>query len=116
MLQGLTVPPQSPTGPNIITAVPAADIPAAAPPSGSDDEELMTDDQMFQMDAVLAAAVGASVKSGGDAKQAAQQLLSFKQRVLGLVEICVKKVDIMSVPVMFRLLQFCFPGGGGLSD
>ena len=116
MLQGLTVPPQSPTGPNVITAVPAADIPAAAPPSGSDDEELMTDDQMFQMDAALAAAVGASVKSGGDAKQAAQQLLSFKQRVLGLVEIYVKKVGIVSVPVMFRLLQFCFPGGGGPSD
>ena len=76
----------------------------------------MTDDQMFQMDAALAAAVGASVKSGGDAKQAAQQLLSFKQRVLGLVEIYVKKVRAGSVPVMFRLSHTCFPGGGGLAN
>ena len=60
--------------------------------SGSDDEELMGDDEMFQMDKALAAAVGASVKSGGDARQAAQHLLSFKQRVLGLLEIYVKKV------------------------
>ena len=75
----------------------------------------MTDDQMFQMDAALAAAVGASVKSGGDAKQAAQQLLSFKQRVLGLVEIYVKKVGIESVPIIFRLLHFCIPGKPGLA-
>ena len=67
----------------------------------------MTDDQMFQMDAALAAAVGASVKSGGDAKQASQQLLSFKQRVLGLVEIYVKKVHAVSDLVVFRLLHIC---------
>lgn len=59
--------------------------------SGTSDEEDFDDDQMFQMDDKIAAALKVMARGGANAKESQEAILSFKFRVIGLLEIYVKK-------------------------
>lgn len=60
--------------------------------SESSDEEDFDDDQMFQMDDKIAAALRVMAKGGANARESREAISSFKFRVIGLLDIYVKKV------------------------
>ncbi|KAL3158646.1 hypothetical protein ABBQ32_011390 [Trebouxia sp. C0010 RCD-2024] len=60
--------------------------------SGTSDEEDFNDDQMFQMDDKIAAALKVMARGGANARESQEAISSFKFRVIGLLEIYVKKV------------------------
>ena len=60
--------------------------------SDSSEEEDFDDDQMFQMDDKIAAALKVMARGGANARESREALASFKFRVIGLLEIYVKKV------------------------
>lgn len=59
--------------------------------SGSSDEEDFDDDQMFQMDDKIAAALKVMAKGGANARESREAISSFKFRAIGLLDIYVKK-------------------------
>lgn len=59
--------------------------------SGTSDEEDFNDDQMFQMDDKIAAALKVMARGGANARESQEAISSFKFRVIGLLEIYVKK-------------------------
>ena len=67
--------------------------------SGTSDEEDFDDDQMFQMDDKIAAALKVMAKGGANAKESREAISSFKFRVIGLLDIYVKKA--CSLPPAF---------------
>ena len=64
--------------------------------SGSDssDEEDFDDDQMFKMDDKIAAALRVMARGGANARQSREAIATFKFRVIGLMEIYIKKVGL----------------------
>ena len=60
--------------------------------SSSSEEEDFDDDQMFQMDDKIAAALRVMAKGGANARENREAISSFKFRVIGLLDIYVKKV------------------------
>ena len=64
--------------------------------SGSSDEEDFDDDQMFQMDDKIAAALRVMAKGGANARESREAISSFKFRVIGLLDIYVKKVSALA--------------------
>lgn len=62
--------------------------------SGSDssDEEDFDDDQMFKMDDKIAAALRVMARGGANARESREAIATFKFRVIGLMEIYIKKV------------------------
>lgn len=64
--------------------------------SGSDssDEEDFDDDQMFEMDDKIAAALRVMARGGANARQSREAIATFKFRVIGLMEIYSKKVGL----------------------
>ena len=59
--------------------------------SGTSDEGDFDDDQMFQMDDKIAAALKVMAKGGANARESREAISSFKFRVIGLLDIYVKK-------------------------
>lgn len=59
--------------------------------SGTSDEEDFDDDQMFQMDDKIAAALKVMAKGGANARESREAISSFKFRAIGLLDIYVKK-------------------------
>lgn len=64
--------------------------------SGTSDEEEFDDDQMFQIDDKIAAALRVMAKGGANAKESREAISSFKFRVIGLLDIYVKKACSLS--------------------
>ncbi len=64
--------------------------------SGSDssDEEDFDDDQMFKMDDKIAAALRVMARGGANARESREAIATFKFRVIGLMEIYIKKVGL----------------------
>jgi hypothetical protein len=64
--------------------------------SGSDssNEEDFDDDQMFQMDDKIAAALRVMARGGANARESREAIATFKFRVIGLMEIYIKKVGL----------------------
>ena len=52
----------------------------------------MDDDQMFQMDDKIAAALKAMARGGANARESREAIAAFRFRVIGLLEIFMKKV------------------------
>lgn len=73
--------------------------------SGTSDEEDFDDDQMFQMDDKIAAALKVMAKGGANAKESREAISSFKFRVIGLLDIYVKKASSLP-PALFALPDF----------
>ncbi len=65
--------------------------------SGSDssDEEDFDDDQMFKMDDKIAAALRVMARGGANARESREAIATFKFRVIGLIEIYIKKVGLI---------------------
>ncbi len=64
--------------------------------SGSDssNEEDFDDDQMFQMDDKIAEALRVMARGGPNARESREAIATFKFRVIGLMEIYIKKVGL----------------------
>lgn len=64
--------------------------------SGSDssNEEDFDDDQMFQMDDKIAEALRVMARGGANARESREAIATFKFRVIGLMEIYIKKVGL----------------------
>ncbi|DBB15045.1 TPA: hypothetical protein ACH3X3_004628 [Trebouxia sp. C0006] len=73
------------------TAVDAA-LNAKEESSDSNDEEDFDDDQMFKMDDKIAAALRVMASGGANARESREAIATFKFRVMGLMEIYIKKV------------------------
>lgn len=73
--------------------------------SGTSDEEDFDDDQMFQMDDKIAAALKVMAKGGANAKESREAISSFKFRVIGLLDIYVKKASSLP-PALFASPDF----------
>ncbi len=70
--------------------------------SGSSDEEEFDDDQMFQMDGKIAAALRVMARGGANARESREAISTFKFRVIGLIEVYIKKARMLqqSCPVL----------------
>ncbi len=62
--------------------------------SDSSDEEDFDDDQMFKMDDKIAAALRVMARGGANARESREAIATFKFRVIGLMEIYIKKVGL----------------------
>lgn len=71
---------------------------AATDASDSSDEEDFDDDQMFQMDDKIAAALRVMARGGANARESREAISAFKFRVIGLIEAYIKKVSAVSRP------------------
>lgn len=63
--------------------------------SDSNDEEDFDDDQMFKMDDKIAAALRVMARGGANARESREAIATFKFRVIGLIEIYIKKVGLI---------------------
>jgi len=63
--------------------------------SDSNDEEDFDDDQMFKMDDKIAAALRVMARGGANARESREAIATFKFRVMGLMEIYIKKVGLI---------------------
>uniref|UniRef100_A0A7S3XD69 Myb-binding protein 1A n=2 Tax=Picocystis salinarum TaxID=88271 RepID=A0A7S3XD69_9CHLO len=81
---------------------------AASPAEDEDDDVVFSDEQMFKLDKYLVDAFHSARERIFEGKQAAEQVVSFKLRVIGLLEIYVKKCP--TSPLLpfsvHRLLKF----------
>ncbi|DBB02081.1 TPA: DNA-directed DNA polymerase [Trebouxia sp. C0004] len=87
--------------------------------SGSDssDEEDFDDDQMFNMDDKIAAALRVMARGGANARESREAIATFKFRVIGLMEIYMKKVPTSpllaaAVPALLGALTGACQQGG----
>ena len=62
--------------------------------SDSSDEEDFNDDQMFQMDDKIAAALRVMARGGANARESREAVSAFKFRVIGLMELYIKKASL----------------------
>ena len=56
------------------------------------ENEDFNDDQMFQMDDKIAAALKVLARGGANARESREAIQNFKFRVIGLIEVFIKKV------------------------
>lgn len=102
---------------------------AAGPPSGSEsdsDVEAMGDDAMFRMDAALAAtfsSMRAGARGSAGRRLAREELLHFKMRVAGLLDVFARRVPASPLlpaaagPLLAALAAAARPGGhAGLAE
>ncbi|KAL3135482.1 hypothetical protein ABBQ38_005962 [Trebouxia sp. C0009 RCD-2024] len=82
--------------------------------SGTSDEEDFDDDQMFQMDDKIAAALKVMARGGANAKESQEAILSFKFRVIGLLEIYVPNSPVLptALPALLAALTAACQQGG----
>ena len=68
------------------------------------EEEDFNDDHMFEMDSKIAAALKVMAKGGANARESREAMQNFKFRVIGLIEIYIKKVSSSASAVQSALI------------